>query len=822
VIIISENEYLLAIDQKLAYYKDSLLVNEITLENTITCMAFAGNDVLIGTLGSGLHAYNLTETKLKTLEKDKFINDLVNVGDHSYVLTDDELIKLNSDFEIIKRQQLNFSLPEQIINYNSGKLAILSNNGNIYFLDKSLKQENTYQAQDFYPKDISGYNGALFAIDDQYLKMWNNTEFIDLKTGNFEHVLQVKTSLFISHNRSLNALNVLSQTFNADKTFSIYADDDQFWLGREGKISVFQNNNIEREIIFPEPYKNTYVSSLLVHNETIYAGTMGMGILTFNSKTGKQTGQFPDETIEVNEQNAVKLDLKDDLLWVGYLNGLKAYDIDNKELNYDFSELLDNNYLYAFHVRNSDDFFLGTSDAGLIHVVEGKPTYYLEGSSVYAIIETDSGLVFSVEGKGVYLLNGQKLERLSDDYYLRSEDVYNMLYVEGNIVLANNYGLDILDLKQNSINYITDENLNEAQLNAGASNNSKTLIGYNNQILLLNNNLLNDVHQNELTLQTPLLFDAPVTTNNRNFTYKDNVWTFLYETKNYTSPAEVYYKYRLNPLETEWKNTNQEKITYYNLPPGDYTFELSSGGQRNFIPRQIETFDFSISKPFWMRIWFWVVIVVLINFIIYAIVKYREKQFRKKEELNTIQLQYEYQKLKDQINPHFLFNSFNSLIGIVENNPSQATQVLEKLSSLFRKILEYEKTEIISLSEELELMHQYFEIHKIRFQDLILLKVSDLKNTHRKYVIPFSLQFLIENAIKHNVINSQSKLEINVIEEKGYIVVSNTLNSKQQSKHSLGLGLENLIKRHDMILKKTPIIEKSQGEYIVKIPYIYD
>jgi len=203
-------------------------------------------------------------------------------------------------------------------------------------------------------------------------------------------------------------------------------------------------------------------------------------------------------------------------------------------------------------------------------------------------------------------------------------------------------------------------------------------------------------------------------------------------------------------------------------------------------------------------------------------VKYRENQIQKKEELKGIQLQFEYQRLKDQINPHFLFNSFNSLIGIVEDNPKQAAQVLEKLSSLYRTILKHEKTKVISLFEELELTKQYFEIHKIRFQDLIHLEIPEIEDSQTKFVIPFSLQLLIENALKHNVINSKSKLVISITDEKGFLKVSNNLNKKNKKSTSLGLGLENLMKRHEMILNLKPIIEKDQNYFTVKIPYIHE
>lgn len=822
VLILSENNYFIAIDQKLLFYQNQKKELEILFEEIITTLALHQNHILIGTLGSGLYSYSLSEKKLIRLYKDSFINDILSLDSYTYILTDDEIIKIDKYFNTVQREKLITLLPKKIINFGHDEMAILMNDGKVIFINPALEIQEIYQAKDFKPKEITGNKGLLFAIDEQHLKQWDGSDFIDIRKGAFEHLVQVQSLLITSHKKSITSQNILSQIYDIDKTFSVFAEGERFWLGREGKISVFQKGKIIKDITFPAPYKNIYVSSLVVNKNKVFAGTMGMGILVFDASSGVLIDTFQEKNTKLSEQNIIQLSLKDKLLWVGYLNGLTAFDLDSKELKYDFTELLNNNYLYGFHVGNPDDFFLGTSDSGLIHVVNGEPSYFLKGSSVYSLVETPLGIIFSAEGRGLYMLQDDSLSKLSDQHFFRSTDIYNMLYVEGNMLFANDFGIDILNLEEQKISYLSNVNLNEPHLNANAYTASNALLGYDNGIIDFNNSLLEEVHNNEVFIKTPLLFNKQINIDETEYNYRDNAWTFEYESKNYYAPNEKYYKYRLIPIEKEWINTTQEKITYYNLPPDDYRFELSSGSHRNFKPTQIKNFEFNIAKPFWLKTWFWILSVSFIVFLTYVIVKYREKQIKKKEKLKSIQLQYEYQRLKDQINPHFLFNSFNSLIGIVEENPEQATQVLEKLSSLFRTILKYEKTEVISLFEELELITQYFEIHKIRFQDLLHLNILNIQDSHKKFVIPFSLQLLLENAIKHNVINARSKLEISISEEDGFLIVSNNLNQKNKNSASLGLGLENLMKRHEMILNKKPVIIKDEYFFTVKIPYIYE
>lgn len=819
-LILSEHDYFVAVGNKFVRYQNQQITYEHLFDEIITCLELQEEGILIGTSGNGLFHYSFHTKEVSNLNVKGFINDIATVDGDAYIITDTDVIKVDNTLNPIKKASLTEPLPKQIVAYGKQNIAILMNDGKVIFIDSDLEVSNTFYFKQFKPIEITGKNGLLYAIDKHSLKEWKNNGFSELKKGDFEHLTQVQSLLLTSHKKSIESINVLSKVLNIDKTFSICSYNDKFLLGREGRISLFKNDTILKDIVFPDLYKNSYVSSMVVHNKSIYAGTMGKGIMVFNLENGKFSYLFQELDKNINEQNIIKLHSENNELWVGYLNGLKTFDISSQELKQDFTDLLKNNYLYTFHVKSNDDFYLGTSDDGLIHVENGEPNYYFKGSSVYSIVDTPKGVIFSVEGKGVYVLENAEAINLSDQYFFRSNNIYNIKYVNGNVLFSNEFGVDILNLENRKINYVSKETLSDIQLNSNASNSLHSLIAYENGMLQFSNSLLDEVHNNELVLEAPLLFDEAIKEEQTKFNYNDNVWSFLFESQNYYAPNQRYYKYKLSPLEEDWKNTTQEKVTYYNLPPDNYTFEVSSGGHRNFIPILTKQYQFTIKKPFWMMPWFWIISFLIFVLLIYVIVKYREQQVIKKEQLKNVEIQFEYQRLKDQINPHFLFNSFNSLIGIVEENPNKASKVLEKLSDMYRTILKHEKSEIISLHEELELVQQYFEIHKIRYQNLIQLNIQDVENARNKFVIPFSLQLLIENAIKHNIINKKSKLEITIAEESGFLLISNNINKKNKNVLSLGLGLENLIKRHEMILKKKPVIKETKNLFTVKIPYI--
>jgi len=816
-LISSEGEFYLVFRNKIVFYSGFLSVNELELDEIITDLSAFNNSLIIGTLGSGMYTYSLKDNTLHQHLEDQYINDINSVNNQLYALTDEALYMFDKDFTVKEI----ISLPDVPVQLEFDELnapVILSNNGKITFFNSNHSIDKTFESREYKPKKIRCKDGYLYGYDDKHLLVWNEHDFRILKKGQYDDILIAQSAMISSAKNSIRVHNLLAKRYMMPKTFSIFAEGNKFWLGKEGRISLFYNGTIEKEILFPKALSNIYVASLVKKNDTIYAGTMGKGILMFNAISGDYLGNYNFDENSVSQQNTIQLHLEGDNLWIGYLNGLILTNINTNEVVHDYSDLLNNNYLYRFYARSKDEFFLCTTDAGLIHYNKGEVNSYLENSTVYGVTETNTGLYFSVEDNGIYKLN-DTLTPLSNQYYTRSPNSFNLLAVNGNVLIANNYGLDVIDQGLKDISYLYFDNLNEANLNAHAIGDTKVLIAYDNGIIELDKNLLKTPFQPQLKLETPLLFNTPVDSLQHTFGYNDNAWTFNYAKTSILNPNEIYYKYRLNPLEKEWVTTTDERISYYNLPSGAYTFEVSGGGHRNFMPQNASRYSFTISKPIWENSIVWLLLLVLLVASIFLFVRYREKQIKEKEAIKNIQLEYEYQRLKDQIDPHFLFNSFNSLIGIVEENPKKGTKVLQQLSDLYRSILKYEKSDVIPLADELELLTKYFQIHKLRFQDLICLHVSKLKDSGDKFVIPFSLQLLVENAIKHNVINSKHKLDIFVYEEKGFLIVKNKLNPKK-TQNSLGLGLENLIKRHEMRLNKVPIIEKNDTEFIVKIPII--
>jgi sensor histidine kinase YesM len=188
------------------------------------------------------------------------------------------------------------------------------------------------------------------------------------------------------------------------------------------------------------------------------------------------------------------------------------------------------------------------------------------------------------------------------------------------------------------------------------------------------------------------------------------------------------------------------------------------------------------------------------------------------EQMKREQLALQYETLKSQVNPHFLFNSLNAVTSLISTDPDKAILFVKKLSEVFRYVLEQKDNEIITLNQELQFLDSYIFLQKIRFGENLTVNI-DVPNRNL-LIVPLSLQMLMENAIKHNVISKEFPLTINISSKDGnYLVVSNNL-KKKPALGSNNLGLENIRSRYQFFTANPVIVTESESEFWVEIPLI--
>jgi hypothetical protein len=217
--------------------------------------------------------------------------------------------------------------------------------------------------------------------------------------------------------------------------------------------------------------------------------------------------------------------------------------------------------------------------------------------------------------------------------------------------------------------------------------------------------------------------------------------------------------------------------------------------------------------------WFKSTISGLTGGAIIFIVLLWQSSLRREQKLREENLIFQNETLKNQVNPHFLFNSLNTLSALVATQPDVAEEFITRLSSIYRYILENSSRDRVPLEVELSFIKDYFFLHKIRDNGKIQLEIN-IGETEKYEILPVSLQILVENAIKHNKATRESPLKILIYIENKHVIVKNNLQRMAVQLKSTQIGLRNLAQRLSLISGKTMIIEETTTDFIVKIPLL--
>lgn len=189
------------------------------------------------------------------------------------------------------------------------------------------------------------------------------------------------------------------------------------------------------------------------------------------------------------------------------------------------------------------------------------------------------------------------------------------------------------------------------------------------------------------------------------------------------------------------------------------------------------------------------------------------------EVLKREKLMLEYEILKGQVNPHFLFNSFTALSSLVYKDQDKAVEFINQLSKVYRYVLEQKDKEIVSLEEELAFLNSVVYLYSIRFEQNLKVDISvDFQKD--EMIVPMSLQMLFENAVKHNEISDKAPLRVDIFRENDSVIVRNNLQLRSTKPPSSSIGLSNIGKRYNFLVNKDIEVKTDEKEFLVKIPII--
>ena len=217
-------------------------------------------------------------------------------------------------------------------------------------------------------------------------------------------------------------------------------------------------------------------------------------------------------------------------------------------------------------------------------------------------------------------------------------------------------------------------------------------------------------------------------------------------------------------------------------------------------------------------LWITLTIVIIFHFV-YFYNRYQKSKIKEQKVIaGTASAKFD--ALKNQLDPHFLFNSLNVLTSLIDENPKNAQKFTTALSKVYRYVLEQKNKDLVTVDEELNFARTYMSLLKMRFEDSIIFDIPERASNPDSKVVPLSLQLLLENAVKHNTVTSSKPLHIKIYEDAENLIVENNLQPKQIVKKSSGVGLENIRQRYNILSNKKVIINQQAERFAVAIPML--
>lgn len=688
---------------------------------------------------------------------------------------------------------------------------------------------------------LSEDSGLVHYSHEGHLKAFNkkNKEFVssvsDIQIDNEGNIwLCNQTSLLYNFNDLFELLKY-PQHFNNVNCAAIFRDEESvLWLSFQNKLYSYNNKKYTQ--ILPE-IKNLNVIS--IHKDEfgwMWFGTFDKGAIRYHPKTKKY--RLYTEKDGIANNNVLSISTKNNTLWLATLGGVSKVTISNKleELksvhNFSKESGLGVNFIYQVFIDSKNRVWFATDGKG-VTVYDGiRFTNYnnqkgLHSKTIYSIIEDAHGVLWLNSAKdGIYSFDGNKFINFNRAKGIRYYDNAGIVNDNNNnLLIINNNGIDIFNTNTHQILY-HDEELGLKELNPGLNANFKDeygniWIGTSKGIIKYYSHL-NTMWEGPHTIlkKVRVYYESRKDSLPTHFNYNENYLTFDYIGLWYHKPSEVKYKVQLVGYDLKWYETRDNSVTYSKLPPGHYTFQVMSSATNDFSNAKIVSYKFEIKSPYWTKFWFILIVSILVLVALYYLLKWREKQLKVKENYEKDRIAFQLDTLRNQINPHFLFNSFNALIGIIETDQEKAVLFVEKMSDFYRELLFYREKSLISIEEEVRLLMNYIFLLEQRFGNKIIFNISISPEDLKKLIAPLSLQLLVENAIKHNMATREHPLTVDIYCDEKYIIVKNLIQRKREDVVSMGIGLLNIKNRYLILSDDTVVVEENEEYFIVKIPLI--
>lgn len=855
--------------------------NASDFDYPITDLELFQNSIVITTNGGGIWCYNLNTKKLSNTNfkalSTASISDIYIEKDAFYFVEEHQVYTANllGYTEIFSNSNLLLS---SICRYKSS-LVLGSNKGlyklaSDYSVISPIKLPPKKRAVNRITKLISsgstlwvGSKGGLMRLENDSIELYKTNELRPFSlvsnqiTNLFfdsDGILWVGTIAGVSSYAPklkkfglLQYIDFEGKNYNNNIYYTYEDSKNNIWLGTltSGLIKLNSENKITK--VYPQLKDGSYETKAIrcIFEDSrgqFWIGTRDEGIFKFNPETGQAqlVANIDNGKIGSNIIREIFEDTKR-RMWFGTQNGLYLLDSNGAFSHFETDENTINNSVYQIEqYPGTNELIIATFRGGIKifdpetgifkhfkNIAEDSTSLSNNNIMCMTWLNADSLLVGTYGGGlNIFDINKKTFGHITERNGLVNNAVYGILYEGSGICwLSTNNGLVRYSIyNKQFINFKPEHYLQNTEYNEGAFLKSSKGYYYFGGVSGLNYFKPSEIEYDRTP--APLFFtDVRGQFDKKEFnkislSFLNSRLEIDFMSLYYSNPNGVNYKYQLKGFDNNWVNTsNSNTAVYPRLSPGKYRFSVVAQDEFGNWKTQSDELIIRVEPPFWQKWWFITLCIVTIIGLIYAIIRYRTREIERAYKLQLVDS--ELAALRSQMNPHFIFNSLNSIqYFVLKKEPKEAYTYLSKFASLMRKILQNSHLKYISVQDEVDGLNLYLEMEKMRMDDNLDYSIStenieDLETTN----IPTMLiQPFVENSIVHGLLPKEKNRKLDVVISKNSNQLlcsvldngigreeSRKMNAKRSSKHkSAGM---------DLTSKRLKILSEGQGDFDVTI-----
>lgn len=584
---------------------------------------------------------------------------------------------------------------------------------------------------------------------------------------------------------------------------------NQLIIGNEEGLYLLDDNT-------PVQFAQENVTCLAAYGDYLLVGTFSEGIKLYNRHL--ELLYELDRWHNIANQSVLSLYTHQEDIYISSLSGVMTFEMSREVLQplQSLNAIIGESYIYTIFIDGSNIYF-GTDRDGLYiwqkgtdHVDELKNfTTGEKVGSVYALSKDHTGTIWftsTEQGLGyVSELTAEKLEHVPNikDEYTSVKSIH-----DHNLLLIRGESIDILDPVTSHFMYYDREiglEGKEPFLNTLLEHGENIVFAHDRGIYTYHPSFHTKIHP-EVVLDEVRVNLSPISQEKHSFAQDENNVEFNFSGSWLTDPQKLTYQYKLEGFDDSWRTTKDDAISFPKLAPGQYRFRVRASENSRFTNEPEAQYLFTINKHFYNLWWVRVLGAVFLGFLFYKLIESNEQRKKNQLVVEKLAIENEITNLKNQLNPHFLFNSFNTLIGLIEEDQDRSVVFVEKMSDFYRNMIEFGKDDLISLEKERSILLQYISILKARFNGQLVVDMEWEDQVDHLLIPPLTLQLLVENAVKHNEVSSRKPLVISLKQKQNKIIVRNRRSPLKGQQPGTNTGLRNIEQRFTLSALPAPRI----------------